>query len=281
MPEFEATVHDSYAGLASLYEDNEVLSASDLLQVGLTLLPLGTMAGNTLKGGKLAKKAAGKIKGLSKAAKTTVGKTAAANTAAGSADKISKFNKLRKAADKSKDAYETVSEGGRKLRDKIEGALAYSMKKDSPKYLNSRKLSKAIMQTGGAAVASGLSEGIVEEGTQYIRGDEYQRGIYEDKPTWYKSMLRMVGSSANAAQAVFAPWDSRYSNDKEFVDNWKGGFLLGALMTGATSGVMQTIQGYGSSETYNHLYDLYLNHMDSRSEVEANKLAAQFAINGK
>ena len=94
---------------------------------------------------------------------------------------------------------------------------------------------KAIASIAGRTVLTGIGEG-AEEGTQYIRGKEYERGAYDDREDNYlEAIVGNIGVGARSVFAALTPFDSAYSSDKEFLDNFKGGALLGGLTTAVVS----------------------------------------------
>lgn len=104
-----------------------------------------------------------------------------------------------------------------------------------PKYNLARKLTNV----GGRLALSAVSEGI-EEGTQYIRGQEYINTTeFEQNPILFDSMLGNIEVGARSVFAAVTPFDSVYSNDKEFIENFKAGALLGGLMSGIITPLAQ------------------------------------------
>lgn len=106
------------------------------------------------------------------------------------------------------------------------------------KALARKTMAKSITQIGGKIVLTSAMEGM-EEGTQYIKGQEYINNEFDTNPNLVKSFIKNLGTQARSLYAAVTPFDSMYSTDAEFMENFKGGALLGGLMTGVTIGAQE------------------------------------------
>lgn len=179
-------------GLKSLYTDNMALSGSDIVQTVLEVTPLGPIA----------KKVRG-LSSLKKLANSKYGKTAQVIA--------SKTGNLKQ-----------------QLADRIDDVVAFGIESiDKLPRLTRRK---AIKDIAGRIVITSALEG-AEEGVQYIKGQRYIDGDFESDPNLISSYVRNLGTGARSVFAAITPWDPVYSDDQEFMENFKGGALLGGLMT--------------------------------------------------
>lgn len=179
-------------GLKSLYTDNMALSGSDIVQTVLEVTPLGPIA----------KKVRG-LSSLKKLANSKYGKTAQVIA--------SKTGNLKQ-----------------QLADRIDDVVAFGIESiDKLPRLTRRK---AIKDIAGRIVITSVLEG-AGEGVQYIKGQRYIDGDFESDPNLISSYVRNLGTGARSVFAAITPWDPVYSDDQEFMENFKGGALLGGLMT--------------------------------------------------
>lgn len=93
-----------------------------------------------------------------------------------------------------------------------------------------------IIDLGGRVLVNTGLEGM-EEGTQYIKGQRYIDNDFEADPNYLKSYLSNIGTGARSIFAALTPFDPVYSDDEEFMENFKGGALLGGLMTSVIGGI--------------------------------------------
>ena len=179
-------------GLKSLYIDNMALSGSDIVQTVLEVTPLGPIA----------KKVRG-LSSLKKLADSKYGKAAQVIA--------SKTGNLKQ-----------------QLADRIDDVVAFGI--ESIDKLPKLTRRKAIKDIAGRIVITSALEG-AEEGVQYIKGQRYIEGDFESDPNLISSYLSNLGTGARSIFAAITPWDPVYSDDQEFMENFKGGALLGGLMT--------------------------------------------------
>ena len=183
---------DKMDGLKSLYMDNMALSGSDIAQTFLEVTPIG----------KIAKKVRG-LSALKKLADSKYGKTA------------------KVVANKTGNIKQ-------QLADRIDDVVAFGI--DNIDKLPRLTRRKAIKDVAGRVVITSALEG-AEEGVQYIKGQRYIDGDFEADPNLVSSYVRNLGTGIRSIFAAITPWDPVYSDDQEFLQNFKGGALLGGLMT--------------------------------------------------
>lgn len=185
---FDKSKIDATEGLASLYSDNMALSALDVAQTAIMVMPYGQLA-----------KAANGIGSL--------GKT------------VTGINKARK-------YIQGIPEA---IGKRVDEVAAYGLENAS-RALVTKTVSKGIREVGGKIMLTSALEGM-EEGTQYIKGKEYLEGKFDANPNIAKSWFTNLGTQARSLYAAITPFDPVYSTDSEFLENFKGGALLGGLMT--------------------------------------------------
>lgn len=180
----------------------------------------------------------------------------------------------------------TLAEKGAKLRKGLQEQLSNridditSFGLDNVGRLPIRTKRRAITDLGGRILVSGILEG-AEEGVQYIKGQRYVDNNFDADPNLVKSFIRNIGTGARAIFAAITPWDPVYSNDQEFMENFKGGALLGGLMTtvyGAPSAVMQV---NNQLPTDQFVSALYAEQMDTKDRVRKNAMYSSFIRTGK
>lgn len=218
-------------GLKSLYMDNMALSGSDIIQTFLEVTPLHSMF-RSVRG----------LKFVSKLADTKAGKT------------------VETIANK----YGTVKE---QLADRIDDIVSFGI--DNVNKLPRLTRRKQVLDIGGRVVISSALEG-GEEGTQYIKGQRYINRDFDSDPNLLKSWAKNIGTGARSIFAAITPWDPVYSDDEEFLENFKGGALLGGIMTGAigTATSIQPVNRQISGQRF--LAGLYADGIASKDQVRKN-----------
>lgn len=137
-----------------------------------------------------------------------------------------------------------------------------------------RRTVQRLVDLGGRIGITALSEG-AEEGIQYIKGQRFIDNEFDKDPNILKSFVKNIGTGARSIFAAITPWDPVYSDDEEFMENFKGGALLGGLMTGAMGGAQMamTLPGQVSSDTF--VANLYADKLDAKDRVRKNVLYAE------
>lgn len=139
---------------------------------------------------------------------------------------------------------------------------------------------KAVLDLGGRILISSAMEG-AEEGTQYMKGQDYIDRHFEENPNLAKSFIKNIGSGARSIFAAITPWDSVYSDDAEFMENFKGGALLGGLMTGGIGAATTYLQTRDQLQADKLLSALYAEKLDQKDRVRKDIVYAEMAANNK
>ena len=139
---------------------------------------------------------------------------------------------------------------------------------------------KAVLDLGGRILISSAMEG-AEEGTQYMKGQDYIDRHFEENPNLAKSFIKNIGSGARSIFAAITPWDPVYSDDAEFMENFKGGALLGGLMTGGIGAATSYLQTRDQLQADKLLSALYAEKLDQKDRVRKDIVYAEMAANNK
>lgn len=233
---------DHLDGLRSLYTDNMALSVSDVVQQALEVTPIGTIAKN-IKG----------LKALQKLSQTKIGKS------------------IEQTA-------EWATGIRRQLAERIDNVTGFAL--DNVSKLPTKRLRKNIADLGGRIAISSVLEG-AEEGIQYIKGQRYIDRDFDTNPNLVKSWVKNLGTGVRAIFAAVTPWDPVYSDDQEFIENFKGGALLGGLMTGVIGGTTTALNTNRQLKTDKFLASLYAENLDMKDRVRKNVLYSKKLREGK
>lgn len=178
-------------------------------------------------------------------------------TLAKKALKAKKLGKLAKAVDKASQLKKNVS-------DRIDDVLEFGLEGiDKLPKITKRK---ALIDLGGRIALTSAMEGM-EEGIQYIKGKRYTEGDFDTNPNIIKSFIKNIGTGSRALVAALTPFDPLYSSDKEFLENFKGGALLGGLMTGAMGAPTSRMQTKRQMQAQQFLADMYVDKLDRQDRV--------------
>ena len=165
-----------------------------------------------------------------------------------------------------------------KLAERIDDITSFGI--DSVDKLPKKTKRKAILDLGGRILISSAMEG-AEEGTQYMKGQDYINRHFEEDPNLAKSFIKNIGSGARSIFAAITPWDSVYSDDAEFLENFKGGALLGGLMTGGIGAATTYLQNRDQLQADKLLSALYAEKLDQKDRVRKDIVYAEMAANNK
>lgn len=211
-------------GLKSLYLDNMALSASDVAQTMIEIMPFGF--------GKIAK--------------------------------AIKLDKLTAPLGKFRQG----------LSKRIDDVVAYGL--DKADDLSTLTWRRAVKDLGGRMLVSSFMEG-AEEGTQYIKGQNYINGNYDKDANIIERWLDNTIDGARSIFAALTPFDPIYSTDKEFMDNFKGGMLLGGIMTGIYGGATSTVNAVNQMKVDRLISSLYAENMEAKDRVRKDMLYSGLA----
>lgn len=165
-----------------------------------------------------------------------------------------------------------------KLAERIDDITSFGI--DSVDKLPKKTKRKAILDLGGRILISSAIEG-AEEGTQYMKGQDYINRHFEEDPNLAKSFIKNIGTGARSIFAAITPWDSVYSDDAEFLENFKGGALLGGLMTGGIGAATTYLQTRDQLQADKLLSALYAEKLDQKDRVRKDIVYAEMAANNK
>lgn len=179
---------------------------------------------------------------------------------------------LAKGYDKSKDFLKG------KLAERIDDITSFGI--DSVDKLPKITKRKAVLDLGGRILVSAAMEG-AEEGTQYMKGQDYINRHFEENPNLVKSFVKNLGAGARSIFAAITPWDAVYSDDAEFMENFKGGALLGGLMTGGIGAATSYLQTRDQLQADKLLSALYAEKLDQKDRVRKDIAYAEMAANNK
>lgn len=164
------------------------------------------------------------------------------------------------------------------LSDRIDDVTSFGI--ENIDKLPSRTKRKVITDLGGRILISSMLEG-QEEGVQYIKGQRYINNEFDPDPNLAKSFVKNLGTGARSIFAAITPWDPVYSDDKEFMENFKGGALLGGLMTGVFGAPSAVIQYRNQLPTDQFVSALYSEQMDAKDRVRKNVKYGEFIRTGR
>lgn len=184
-------------------------------------------------------------------------------------------SKLLKGLDKANDIRQQVSR-------RIDDVISYGL--DGLDKLPNKRTRKRLMDLGGRLVLTSALEG-AEEGTQYMLSEDMQKGIYNTDAGLFNRWLHNVGRGARSLYAALTPFDPVYSDDAEFMENFKGGALLGGIMTGAVggAGVIGSSIDYGRNQypVAQVLASMYADKLDATDRVRKNLAYAEYMRNDR
>lgn len=184
-------------------------------------------------------------------------------------------SKLVKGVDKVNDIRQQVSK-------RIDDVVSYGL--EGLDKLPSKRTRKRLMDLGGRLVLTSALEG-AEEGTQYMLSEDMRAGIYDTDAGLFNRWLHNVGRGARSLYAALTPFDPVYSDDAEFIENFKGGALLGGIMTGTVggAGLIGSSIDYGRNQypVTQVLASMYADKLDATDRVRKNLAYAEYIRNNK
>jgi hypothetical protein len=148
---------------------------------------------------------------------------------------LKKLGKFGKVLGKSEESIKGIR---KQLSDRIDDVTAFGL--DNVKKLPNITTRKAVRDLGGRILLSSVLEG-AEEGSQYIFGDKLLNKELDTDASIASNIANTYLTMGRAIVSGLTPFDPVYSSDEEFMENFKGGALLGGIMTGGLS-VIPTAQ---------------------------------------
>lgn len=216
--------------LKALYERNMALSASDIAQTALAIVPWGKSISSLKKLGKF-----GKVLGKSE---------------------------------------ESIKGIRKQLSDRIDDVTAFGL--DNVKKLPNITTRKAVRDLGGRILLSSVLEG-AEEGSQYIFGDKLLNKELDTDASIASNIANTYLTMGRAIVSGLTPFDPIYSSDEEFMENFKGGALLGGIMTGGLSAIPTAQRTISQVKVDKVLSDIYSDKFIQQDRIRKNIMYANIA----
>lgn len=164
------------------------------------------------------------------------------------------------------------------LSDRIDDVVTFGIDKTAEN-LSKRVVRKKLADIGGRMVITGIMEGS-EEGVQYIKGKQYTEDKFDKDPNIVKSWVKNLGTGARSIYAALTPWDPVYSDDAEFMENFKGGALLGGLTTGVIAPLSSYYQLSNEVSATDMVSALYADKTDAQDQVQRDINYSRQAVKG-
>ena len=164
------------------------------------------------------------------------------------------------------------------LTDRANKVLSYGLDKVDDLSRYTRR--KAIADYGSRILVSSVLEGM-EEGTQYIKGQNYINGNYDQDATLVERWLSNTVTGARSAFAVLTPFDPLYSDDKELMENFKGGMLLGGIMTGVYASAPSILNERKQEQGNKVVQQIFADNERIKDRVRKNQYYSEAASNNR
>lgn len=158
------------------------------------------------------------------------------------------------------------------LSKRIDDVVTYGL--EGVENLPKRRTVQRLVDLGRRVGITSVMEG-AEEGIQYIKGQRFIDNEFEKDPNILKSFVNNIGTGARSIFAAITPWDPVYSDDAEFMENFKGGALLGGLMTGVIGGLQTAVSLPREISATQFVASLYSDKLDAKDRVRKNILYGQ------
>lgn len=158
---------------------------------------------------------------------------------------------------------------GKQLSDRTNRVLAYGL--DKVDELSTLTRRRAILDLGGRMAISSVMEGM-EEGTSYLKGQNYINRDFDPDASLVDRWLSNQAAGIRSAFAVLTPWDPLYSDDKELMENFKGGMLLGGIMTGMYGAIPSIHNAVKQEQANKIVQQLYAENEAIRDRVRKNEI---------
>lgn len=164
------------------------------------------------------------------------------------------------------------------LRDRTDRVLAYGL--DKVDDLSKLTWRRAVLDLGGRMAVSSVMEGM-EEGTQYIKGQNFINRDFDPDASLLDRWVSNTGTGIRSAFAALTPWDPLYSDDKELMENFKGGMLLGGIMTGVYSAGPTIYEANKQRQANKIVQQLYAENEAIKDRVRKNIVYSEAASNNQ
>ena len=253
--QLEITKMASY-GLGALFQSDMMATTfDDIFNTAIELTPLGHLSkaskagrfvSSTVKGSTLGP--AGMLASLTadKVAKSSIGKAISKRY-----DGLVQFAKDMPEKLLGKKAAERVLAfaGKGSIPHRVLGELGYA------RYATVKEIAKGITKRAGV---SAIGEG-GEEGSQYLAGQRYQRGEYDDQEYMgFFNGTRIINNMYDMAKSAYVmagfPLFLNLTDDDELIANIKGGMKGGFMQTGGTTTLQSAIPLYNQIMADNFVY---------------------------
>lgn len=186
---------------------------------------------------------------------------------------LKKLGKFGKVLGKSDESLKGIR---KQLSDRIDDVTAFGL--ENVKKLPSVSTRKAIRDLGGRILLSSVLEG-GEEGAQYIFGDKLLNKELDVDASVAENIANTYLTMGRAIVAGLTPFDPVYSSDEEFMENFKGGALLGGIMTGGLSAIPTIQRTRLQRQTDKVLSDIYSDRFIQQDRIRKNIMYANAAKN--
>lgn len=164
----------------------------------------------------------------------------------------------------------TMSKFARNINKRIDDVIGYGL--EGINKIPKRTIRKQIVDLGGRMALTSVLEG-AEEGTQYMLSKDYQKGIHDEDANLAERWIDNVGRGIRSIYAALTPWDPVYSSDEEFIENFKGGAMLGGIMTGVAGsiGTVTTVRDQAKQVKFNNAFNkIYSDKVEQQDAVLKN-----------
>ena len=164
----------------------------------------------------------------------------------------------------------TMSKFARNINKRIDDVIGYGL--EGINKIPKRTIRKQIVDLGGRMALTSVLEG-AEEGTQYMLSKDYQNGIYDEDANLAERWIDNVGRGIRSIYAALTPWDPVYSSDEEFMENFKGGAMLGGIMTGVAGSIstVTTVRDQAKQVKFNNAFkEIYSDKVEQQDAVLKN-----------
>ena len=158
--------------------------------------------------------------------------------------------------------------------------------------LEKQVLAGKLFNVGSAFGVTAMAEA-AEEGTQYLNALDAEKILTEaeddlnlqNMKNLFVNDLKKRGEVFKAVLSNFGLAESPYQNDAEFWANYKGGLILGGLMTGATTSIRELAGAKKAYQAAKYLREEVLssalaNRAESQDAIEKGARFAKYGRNG-